>query len=67
MWCHRIENLIAKLKHSRTLATRYDKRARHYIAFAQLAAIKIRICSQGLLTQTRNEDKRWIFAAKMGG
>lgn len=41
---HRIENLIAKLKHSRRLATRYDKSARSYIAFAQLAAIKIWLC-----------------------
>ena len=38
-------NLIAKLKHSRRLATRYDKSARSYIAFAQLAAIKIWINS----------------------
>jgi len=38
---HRIENLISKLKHSRRLATRYDKKAAHFIAFAQLAAIKI--------------------------
>lgn len=42
---HRIENLIAKLKHSRRLATRYDKRARHYIAFAHLAAIKVWLAS----------------------
>ena len=42
---HRVENLIAKLKHSRRLATRYDKSARSYIAFAHLAAIKIWINS----------------------
>lgn len=38
---HRIENLFAKLKHSRRLATRYDKSARSYLAFATMAAIKI--------------------------
>tara|TARA_B100000925_G_scaffold284444_1_gene259471 strand:+ start:90 stop:842 length:753 start_codon:yes stop_codon:yes gene_type:complete len=42
---HRVENLIAKLKHSRRIATRYDKKAAHFIAFAQLAAIKIWLCS----------------------
>ena len=41
---HKIENLIAKLKHSRRFATRYDKSARSYLAFAQLAAIKIWLC-----------------------
>ncbi len=38
---HRIENLIAKLKNSRRIATRYEKKAVYFIAFAQLAAIKI--------------------------
>lgn len=39
------ENLIAKLKHSRRLATRYDKKAEHFIAFAYLAAIRIWLTS----------------------
>ena len=38
---HRIENLMAKLKNSRRLATRYDKSAKSYLAFTTLAAIKI--------------------------
>ncbi len=38
---HRIENLMAKLKNSRRLATRYDKSAKTYLAFTRLAAIKV--------------------------
>ena len=35
---HRIENFFAKLKQSRAIATRYDKRAVHFLGALHLAA-----------------------------
>ena len=35
---NRVERLINRLKQWRRVATRYDKRARHYLAFVTLAA-----------------------------
>lgn len=37
----RIERCINKLKNSRRLATRYDKMATSYLAFVQIAAIRL--------------------------
>lgn len=36
---NKIERLFNRLKHSRRVATRYDKRARNYLAFVQVACI----------------------------
>jgi transposase len=36
---NRIERCFNKLKHCRRFATRYDRRADHYLAFVHLAAI----------------------------
>ena len=36
---NRVERLIARLKQYRRIATRYDKRSRHYLAWLTLAAI----------------------------
>jgi transposase len=36
-----IERCFNKLKHFRRFATRYDRTARHYLAFIHLAAIMI--------------------------
>ena len=38
---NRIERCFNKLKHFRRFATRYDRRASHYLAFAHLAAAMI--------------------------
>ena len=38
---NRIERCFNKLKHFRRLATRYDRRARHFLAFLSLAATMI--------------------------
>ena len=38
---NRIERCFNKLKHFRRFATRYDRRAIHYLAFVYLAAIMI--------------------------
>ncbi len=38
---NRIERCINKLKHFRRFATRYDRRAIHFLAFVQLAAAMI--------------------------
>lgn len=38
---NRIERCINKLKNSRRLATRYDKTANSYLAFVQIAAIRL--------------------------
>ena len=38
---NRIERCFNKLKHFRRIATRYDRRAIHYLAFIHLAAIMI--------------------------
>lgn len=38
---HVIENFFAKLKQYRAIATRYDKRARHFLAAIHLAAAVI--------------------------
>ena len=35
---HLIENLFARMKHFRSIATRYDKRARNFMSFVYLAA-----------------------------
>jgi transposase len=40
---NRIERFINKLKHWRRIATRYDKTADSFMAFVQLASIKIRL------------------------
>ena len=46
-WLYRYRNLVErffnKLKHSRRIATRYDKLARNFLAAVALAAIRIRI------------------------
>ncbi|RKH41191.1 hypothetical protein D7Y23_33400 [Corallococcus sp. AB050B] len=36
-----VERLIGKLKRSRRVATRYDKRAVHFLSFVLLAAIRL--------------------------
>lgn len=36
---NRVEHLINRLKQCRRVATRYDKRAAHYLAFVLLAAV----------------------------
>ena len=36
-----IENFFARLKQFRAIATRYDKRARHFLAAIHLAAVAI--------------------------
>ncbi|HWT13741.1 MAG TPA: transposase, partial [Allosphingosinicella sp.] len=38
---NRIERCFNKLKHFRRLATRYDRRALHFLSFIQLAASMI--------------------------
>lgn len=38
---NRIERCFNKLKHFRRLATRYDRRARHYLAFLCLAGVML--------------------------
>ena len=38
---HLIENFFAKLKQYRAIATRYDKRARNFLAAIHLAAVVI--------------------------
>jgi transposase len=38
---HLIENLFARMKHFRAIATRYDKRARNFMSFVYLAASMI--------------------------
>jgi transposase len=38
---HIIENLFARMKHFRSIATRYDKRARNFMSFVYLAASMI--------------------------
>ena len=38
---HLIENLFARMKHFRAIATRYDKRARNFMSFVYLAAAMI--------------------------
>ena len=38
---NRIERCINKMKHFRRVATRYDRRAAHFLAFAVLACIMI--------------------------
>ena len=38
---NRIERCFNKLKHFRRFATRYDRRALHFLSFVQLAAIMI--------------------------
>ena len=38
---NRIERCFNRLKHFRRFATRYDRRAEHYLAFVQIAAIAI--------------------------
>ena len=38
---NRIERCFNKLKHFRRFATRYDRRADHYLAFVHLAAIML--------------------------
>lgn len=38
---NRIERCFNKLKHFRRFATRYDRRASHYLAFIHLAAVMI--------------------------
>ena len=38
---NRIERCFNKLKHFRRFATRYDRRASHYLAFVHLAAIML--------------------------
>lgn len=38
---HQIENLFARLKQFRRLATRYDKLAAHFAAFITLASIYV--------------------------
>ena len=38
---HLIENFFAKLKQFRAIATRYDKRAMHFLAAIHLAAVVI--------------------------
>jgi len=38
---NRIERCFNKLKHFRRFATRYDRRADHYLAFTHLAAIML--------------------------
>jgi transposase len=38
-----VERLVGKLKEYRRIATRYDKLAASYLAFVQLAAIRIRL------------------------
>ena len=38
---NRIERCFNKLKHFRRFATRYDRRAAHYLAFIHLAAIML--------------------------
>jgi transposase len=36
---NRVERLLNRLKQSRRIATRYEKRARHYLAMLTLAAL----------------------------
>jgi transposase len=36
---NRVERLIHRLKQRRRIATRYEKRARHYLAMLTLAAL----------------------------
>lgn len=38
---NQVERLFARLKQFRKLATRYDKRAEHFLAFLYLASIRI--------------------------
>jgi transposase len=38
---NRVERLIGRLKQSRRVATRYDKRAVHFLAFVLIASIRL--------------------------
>ena len=38
---NRVERLINRLKQSRRVATRYEKRAAHYLAMLTLAALRL--------------------------
>ena len=38
---NRVERLFNKIKHCRRVATRYDKLAANYLAFVQLASIRL--------------------------
>ena len=39
-----IERFFNKIKHCRRVATRYDKLAANYLAFVQLASIRLSLC-----------------------
>jgi transposase len=38
---NRVERLVNRLKQSRRVATRYEKRAAHYLAMLTLAALRL--------------------------
>ena len=38
---NRIERIIGRLKHSRCIATRYDKTAESFLGFVELACIRL--------------------------
>jgi transposase len=38
---NRVERFLNKIKHCRRVATRYDKLAANYLAFVQLASIRL--------------------------
>jgi transposase len=40
---HRVERLINRLKQRRRVATRFEKRAGHYLAMLTLAALLLRL------------------------
>jgi transposase len=40
---NRVERFFSNIKHCRRVATRYDKLADNYLAFVQLASIRLRL------------------------
>ena len=40
-----VERFFNKIKHCRRVATRYDKLAANYLAFVQLASIRLWLCA----------------------
>jgi transposase len=62
---NRIERCFNKLKHFRRLATRYDRRAAHFLAFIHLAAAMLWMPRMSI--QPRAESPRLLQAGKFVG
>jgi hypothetical protein len=56
-----IENMFARLKDWRRVATRYDKLDTHYLAFVQLASTMVWLRSSGGTAQVSELVWEWIL------